>query len=50
MSIVNEIYRLKIKSATDVDILRLTAGCEWDSLQRLMDGVVSDMQVPAIVA
>ena len=39
MSIVIEIYRLKIKSATDVGILRLTAGCEWDSLQRFVDGV-----------
>ena len=38
-----------LKSATDVGILRLTAGCEWDSLQRLVDGVVSDMQVHAIV-
>ncbi len=35
---MNEIYKLNMKSATDVDILRLTAGCEWDSLQRLMDG------------
>ena len=38
MSIVSQIYMLKIKSATDVGILRLTAGDEWDSLQRLMDG------------
>ena len=38
MSIVNEIYMLKIKSATDVDILQLTAGCEWDSLQRFVTG------------
>ena len=38
-----------IKSANDVDILRLTTGCEWDSLQRLVNGVVSDIQVHAIV-
>ena len=39
MSIVIEIYMLMLKSATDVGILRLTAGCEWDSLQRFVDGV-----------
>ncbi len=46
---MSQIYMLKIKSATDVGILRLTAGDEWDSLQRLVAGVVSDMQVHAIV-
>ncbi len=38
MSIVIEIYMLMLKSATDVGILRLTAGCEWNSLQRFVDG------------
>ena len=38
MSIVTQIYRLMIKSATDVGILRLTTGGEWDSLLRLVDG------------
>ena len=38
MSMVSQIYMLMIKSATDVSILRLTTGCEWNSLQRLVDG------------
>lgn len=38
MSIVIEIYMLNSKCATDVGILRLTTGCEWNSLQRLVDG------------
>ena len=37
---MTEIYRLMIKSATDVGILRLTAEGEWDSLQRLVDGLL----------
>ncbi len=49
MSIVIEIYMLMLKSATDVGILRLTTGCEWNSLQRFEAGIVSDMQVHAIV-